>query len=57
MLHVTASFRALDVGRGVVGDPGVIGHEDSGFYEHGVLAVKGEVSIWQEQRWAARGRG
>jgi len=45
--HATCNggFRALDVGRGVVGNPWVVGCEDLGFYKHGVLTAKGEVSI------------
>ncbi len=53
MLRVTAGFCALDVGRGVVGDPWVIGHEDLGCDERGVLTAKGKVSTLQERGWVA----
>ena len=53
MLCVTSGFRALDVGQGVVGDPEVVGREDLGCDERGVLTAKGKVSILQERGWVA----
>jgi len=53
MLCVTSGFQALDVGQGVVGDPGVIGREDLGCDERSVLTAKRKVSILQERGWAA----
>jgi hypothetical protein len=50
-----ASVQALDVGRDVVDDPGVVSPEDSGFCERGVLTVEGKVSSLQERGWVASG--